>query len=167
LEAIAKRAGVNRVTLYRRFSDREGLLAAWASREGAKMTQFLYETLEPYDNPRVRFAEGFIATVDYAQSHAYIRFAAAKDPATFVAAFRANQAGVLRIGARVLAEEIRGYQALGYVTHLDAELVGEAITRMAFAAVLVPGGLIDVRNAATIRAFAENTLAPMLFGDTR
>lgn len=164
LDAIAKRAGVNRVTLYRRFTDREGLMAAWAAREGARMTRHLANATEPYAEPRQRLVEAFVAAASYAQDHPFVQHMARRDPASFVRAFTANDTALLRLGAGVAATEIRSYHLEGCATHLDADAVGETLARLMFACVLLPGGLIDVFQPHTIRTYAESTLVPLVFG---
>lgn len=164
LEAIAQRAGVNRVTLYRRFTDREGLMAAWAAREGARMTRHLVAATEAYADPRERLVEAFVAAVSYAQAHPFVQHMAHRDPASFVRAFAAHDSALLRLGSAVAATEIRAYQQHGEARHLDADPVGETLARLMFACVLLPGGQIDVFRPEAVRNYAESTLVQLVFG---
>lgn len=164
LEAIAKRAGVNRVTIYRRFVDRDGLMAAWAYREGTRMAHHLAAALAPYDAPADRLREGLVSAAAYARNHPFAQNLARQEPAAFVDAFRADDAALLQLAGAVVAVEIRSYQERGYATHIDADQAGEAVARLLVACVLIPGGTLDIDDPQSIRAFGEQTLLPMVLG---
>ncbi len=68
LEAVAQRAGCNRITLYRRFDGRDGLLVALAAREAARMRDELLRSVEGISDPTELICEGFVVAARLAVS---------------------------------------------------------------------------------------------------
>ena len=81
MESIAKRAGVNRATIYRRFTDRDGLLAAWAHREGIQMTGHLVAAVTGRLDTPERIRAGFVAAADFVRQNPVVRALARDNPA--------------------------------------------------------------------------------------
>ncbi|WP_405161595.1 oxygenase MpaB family protein [Nocardia sp. NBC_01499] len=52
IDAVARRAGVNRTTVYRRFGDLDGLIAALTLREGGRMADTIFRAVEGVRDPR-------------------------------------------------------------------------------------------------------------------
>jgi AcrR family transcriptional regulator len=156
---------VNRVTLYRRFGDREGVVAALAEREGQRMRAALHAATADLDDPGDRLVEGFVAAVRYTNTHPLVRRAAEVEPETLIAAGLADDARLLRIGGDFLAAEIRQAQASGEALHLtDPEQAGETLARVFASFVLLPGGRVDLADEDAVRAYARGTLVPMVLG---
>ena len=164
IEGVARRAGVNRATVYRRFTDREGLVAALAAREGHRMSMALLAAVVTVENPEERLVEGFLASLRYARTHPLILRAALVEPESLIGAGLANDAALLRIGTLFLAGGIRAAQEARGTHHVDPEQAGETLARLFASFVLLPGGLLDATNDALMRDYATNTLIPMLLG---
>jgi TetR/AcrR family transcriptional regulator, repressor for uid operon len=164
IEAVARRAGVNRATVYRRFGDREALLAALAAREGHRMSAALLVSVSDIDDPVERLAEGFLAALRYARTHPLMLRAAQVEPEAVIAGLLANDATLLRIGAVFLAGGIRDAQRARGTVHVDPGQAGETLVRLFASFVLLPGGQLDPSNEDTMRDYARRTLIPMLLG---
>ena len=63
IDGVARRAGVNRVTVYRRFGDRDALLHAMTLREGERMARGILEAIEGLEDPVEQLVEGFAAAL--------------------------------------------------------------------------------------------------------
>ncbi len=163
-EGVARRAGVNRVTVYRRFGDREALLAALAAREGHRMATALTEATATIEDPDERFVEGFTAAIRLAREHPIIARTARHEPEALVAAGLADDAALLRIGAAFMAAAVRHAQRQGRALHLDPDAAGETAARLFAAFVLLPAGGINLHDDDATRAYARDTLVPMLLG---
>jgi len=165
-EGVARRAGVNRVTVYRRFGDRDALLAALAIREGHRMAATLTQATADIDNPDDRFVEGFVAALQIAREHPLIARTARHEPAALIQAGLADDAALLRIGGAFMSAAICNAQAHGRAEHLDPDQAGETAARMFAAFVLLPGGIIDLHDNEAARIYARRTWVPMLLGPT-
>ncbi|MFJ4658899.1 TetR/AcrR family transcriptional regulator [Nocardia sp. NPDC088792] len=165
IDAIARRAAVNRATVYRRFGDLDGVIEAVTMREGKRMADTVVHAVEGLDNPADRLVEGFVACMRMAREHPVIARTAALEPDRLIAAGMADDAALLRLGSAVVAEQIRFDQNNGHATHLDPEEAGQSIAMLFAACVLMPTAQgIDLRTDESVRAYARRTLAPMVFG---
>ncbi|WP_405164248.1 TetR/AcrR family transcriptional regulator [Nocardia sp. NBC_01499] len=165
IDAIARRAGVNRVTVYRRFGDLDGLIEAATMREGKRMADTVLRAVDGVDDPADRLVEGFVACMRMAREHPVIARTASLEPDRLIAAGLADDAALLRLGSAVLADQIRQAQTEGHAAHLDADEVGQSIAMLFAACVLMPTAQgIDLRTDESVRAYAQRTLAPMVFG---
>ncbi|MEP7738859.1 TetR/AcrR family transcriptional regulator [Nocardioides sp. 31GB23] len=165
IDGVARRAGVNRVTVYRRFGDRDALLQAMTLREAEQMAQGIMAVLEGIDDPVEQLVEGFAAALRLAEAHPVIRRTAEHEPQDLIAAGLADDAALLRLGSAFAAAGVRRLQADGRATHLDAEAVGETMARLFASFVLLPAQhAIDVRTQDGARAYARRTLVPLLLG---
>ena len=164
MERVAQRAGINRVTIYRRFGDRDGLVSALAAREGLRMSAALAAVSATIADPEDRLVEGFVAALRYAAEHPLIRRAAEHEPESLIAAGMADDARLLRIATDFLAGEFRALQADGLAPGLDPQEAGETVARLFASFVLLPGGALDPTDEAAMRRYARRTLAPMVIG---
>lgn len=164
IEAVARRAGVNRATVYRRFGDRDALVAALAAREGHRMSAALLEAVIEVGDPEERLVEGFLASLRYARSHPLMIRAAQIEPEAVITGLLADDAALLRIGAVFLAGAIRDAQQARGTRHLDPDQAGETLARLFASFVLLPGGELDPTNESLMRKYARSTLVPMLLG---
>ncbi|MFI5778945.1 TetR/AcrR family transcriptional regulator [Nocardia sp. NPDC051570] len=165
IDAVARRAEVNRTTVYRRFGDLDGLIAAATMREGGRMADTVFRAVEGVDDPAGRLVEGFVACMRMAREHPVIARTAALEPDRLIAAGLADDAALLRLGSSVVAQLIREAQTEGHATHLDADEAGQTVAMMFAACVLMPTEHgIDLRTDESVRAYAQRTVAPMILG---
>lgn len=162
IEAVARRAGVNRVTVYRRFGDRDALVAALAAREGHRMSMALLAAVAEVEDPEERLVEGFLASLRYARAHPLIVRAAQVEPEALIGAGLADDAALLRIGAVFLAGGIRDAQRARGAHHVDPDQAGETLARLFASFVLLPGGHLDPTSEVLMRDYSRRTLIPML-----
>lgn len=165
VEGVARRAGINRATLYRRFGDLNGVVEAVTMREGRRMADTVAGAVEGVADPAERLVEGFVASMRMAREHPIISRTAQLEPGELIAAGMADGAALLQLGSSVVAMNIRQAQAEGFAAHLDADEVGQTVAMLFAACVLMPTAHgIDTRSDDSVRAYARRTLAPMVFG---
>ncbi|MBU2074069.1 MAG: TetR/AcrR family transcriptional regulator [Actinobacteria bacterium] len=165
IDGVARRAGVNRVTVYRRFGDRDALLHAMTLREGERMAHGILEAIDGLEDPVEQLVEGFAAALRLAEAHPVVRRTAQHEPQDLIAAGLADDAALLRLGSTFAATGVRRLQDAGRATHLDPDAVGETMARLFASFVLLPAQhAIDVRTQAGARDYARRTLVPLLLG---
>ncbi|MEV6557614.1 helix-turn-helix domain-containing protein [Nocardia sp. NPDC051756] len=168
IEAVARRAGVNRATVYRRFTDLDGLIEAIVMREGRRMAVTVLDAVDGVEGHPERLVEGFVACMRMAREHPVIARTAALEPDRLIAAGLADDAALLRLGSTVVADQLRQAQMDGYATHLDPDETGQSIAMLFAACVLLPTAQgIDLRTDESVRAYARRTVAPMVFGPSK
>ncbi len=165
VEGVARRAGVNRATVYRRFGDLDGVMEAVTMREGRRMAEVVARAVEGVADSAEQLVEAFVASMRMAREHPIISRTASFEPGQLIAAGLADGAALLQLGSGVVAMSIRAAQAGGHATHLDADEAGQTIAMLFAACVLLPTTQgIDLRTDDSVRAYARRTLAPMVFG---
>lgn len=165
IEGVARRAGVNRTTVYRRFGDRDSLLEMLVLREGRALSQQIADAVGSITDPREVVIESFAAAIRFVREHPVLERIARLEPESLIAGALANDAAVLRFGARFVADGIRAANTDTIVHHVDPDEAGEVMARLFAAFVLLPGTVtIDLHSDQGVRTFAARTLAPMLFG---
>lgn len=165
IDGVARRAGVNRVTVYRRFGDRDSMLQAMTLREGRRMAEGIVVAISGVTDPADQLVEAFVAAMRLAEAHPVIRRTAEFEPQDLIAAGLADGAALLVLGSTFIAAGVRHAQAGGLAVHLDADQVGETMARLFASFVLLPADhAIDARSTDGARAFARGTLVPLLLG---
>lgn len=165
IEGVARRAGVNRATVYRRFGDLDALKEAVTMREGRRMAETVAAAVAGVTEHSERLVEAFVASIRMAREHPVISRTATLEPGQLIAAGLADGGALLQLGSSVVAMNIRMAQADGLATHLDADEAGHTVAMLFAACVLLPTSQgIDLRSDDSVRTYARRTLAPMLFG---
>jgi AcrR family transcriptional regulator len=148
MDEIALRAGVGRVTLFRRFGSKEALLARLYAREVAAFLERVDVALSEFEDPADRIAEAFVVCVREGTRHPLL---ATVPPGTVLEALSSGDPSPLEMGRGFVAERLDP----------PDDAAADLLVRLALAYVLVPSPLVDVRDEAAARAFARAHLAPI------
>lgn len=164
-EGVARRAKVSRVTVYRRFGDRQGLVTAMTMREGRRLAAGIAEAMAEARSAADQIVEGFVAAIRIARDHPVISRTARHEPGELIAAGVADDAALLKLGSALVADCVRALQDEGVALHVDADEAGETLARLFAAFVLVPSRhVIDLSSDESTRGYLRRTLAPMVTG---
>lgn len=173
---IAQRAGVNRVTLYRRFGSREQLVHAAYLHEAARVLALIDGEVGPIPEPGTAEAEGFdpahwIATfftvaVSTLRHHPVLKQMLAVDREAALTAMTLDATGTLALAARTSAASIRALRAHLPQAPPDDDLLtlGATFARLAQSLVLTPDGPPDLDSPTAMRSYAERVVVPLVLG---
>lgn len=150
---VAKRAGVNRATVYRRFGTREKLLQAAFLHEAGRVLEDLTARVPeiPEDrtaafDPAANVAEMFEAAVEQMRGNRLVRRMLETDRETVLVGLTAGARDVLGFAADVLAQRIVDLHAWrGTEPPADPHAVGMAVARLVQSCVLTPEDAVDLR----------------------
>lgn len=151
VEDIAKRVGVARITIYRRFKNKDELLAAVALREGQRLFDQVDAAISRVTARDDQLVEGFAVAFHAVRNHPIIKRTLKSEP-ELVATFLDAQAGRLLALARDFVATRAGVDSA----------VAELIVRVGLSFVLLPASVIKMRTADDARAFARVYLVPMV-----
>jgi len=149
MDDIAARAGVGRVTLFRRFGFKEALLQRLYHREVARFLMEVDAALREIDDPAERVAEAFVACVRTGAGHPLVARLRRGEALEYLAA---GDPSPLELGRRFVAERLEPGQ----------EHVADLLVRLAMTYVLVPSEDVDVADRRSARTFAHRMLAPLV-----
>lgn len=166
LDAIARRAGCNRTTIYRRFTDRDGLLAALAAREAHRMADELRRAVDGVTDPAELICEAFVASARLATSHPLVDRARRHEPRALLGALAIDDARVLRVGGASVSLALQYAQAQGFRPRVDPDAAGFLAARLLASFLLTRGPDLDIDDPADVRRYAREVLVPLLVDPT-
>ncbi|HEV3234043.1 MAG TPA: TetR family transcriptional regulator [Candidatus Dormibacteraeota bacterium] len=166
VEDVARRAGVSRVTIYRRFGNREGLAQAVLLREENRFFGELGRALERYRSPVSMLAEGFAFTLPYLRRHSLLNRLIASEPDVILPYLTTRAGPALATARRYIAAGLRqspriaGRRARWNLA--EAEVLAEVFSRMLLSFLLTPETVANLETGDDARRFARRYLAPIL-----
>ena len=159
VEDVAKRAGVARTTIYRRFTNKEQLLQAVILRECRRFLTAISEATEDLASPEDAVVEGFVVGLRSARTHPLLARVLQSEPEAFLPQLSMNGGAVMLAARDILADRLRRARPGDAEDH---DTVAEVLLRLAVSLLLVPGGGLALDSEDAIRAFAQDYLTRML-----
>jgi|GraSoiStandDraft_4_1057263.scaffolds.fasta_scaffold311292_2 TetR/AcrR family transcriptional repressor of uid operon len=159
IDDVAARAGVGRMTVYRRLKDKAGLLNALAAREGRRCLDELAAASDPEAPLAEQITEGFVAALRIAREHPLLARMSRHEPETFLESLIANDSAVFKM-ARAFAAA-RMSQAPDGLRGPEAEAAAEVLIRLTFSFVLISDTVLPLDDPARAREVAARLLAPV------
>ena len=163
MEGAATRAGVGRMTVYRRFGDRESLVDALTARESRRCLAELDRAVDPLLPVAEGIARGFAASLRLIRTHPLLDRFARHEPEAALAALNADGAAILAMGREFVAARLREAQARG---ELDPELetthAAELLVRLGFSFLLMPESSLPLGDPGAAANAARELIAPIL-----
>ncbi len=161
IDAIATRAGVGRITVFRRFGSKDELVQRLMVREVRGFLDEIAEVLGTIDDPLERIAETFARCIGTARDHPLAQRMARQDPATAFAALAVGRPSVLDLAlpvcVRIIEQSQRDHGGNG-----DPTKVAEILIRVVLAYVLLPANSFDEGDDVAVRHFARRMLGPIV-----
>jgi AcrR family transcriptional regulator len=166
VEQIAKRAGVSRITVYRRFSDKEGLLRA-------VILAYLQEFAERFDavwygtgTAADRIVEAVLISVKEIREHPLLVTIMRSEPEQVVNQIATEGQEIFERLRTLLTARIDGLIERGEIGSVDSARASEVMLRLGYSIALLPYGLIPGTKDRDIRAFARDFIVPLFNADT-
>jgi AcrR family transcriptional regulator len=160
MDAVAERAAAGRMTVYRRFGDRAGLLEALTVRETRRS---LAEIAATQDDPSIGavelVAEGFAASIRIAREHPLFSRIPPLDVIGGLNSPHDETAAMLR---GFLAERLREGQRQGEMRDVDPEQAAEILLRLGASFLLIPRSSIPLDDDEAARRAARELIAPLV-----
>ncbi|MET0898017.1 MAG: helix-turn-helix domain-containing protein [Mycobacterium sp.] len=160
LDDVAKKAGVSRTTIYRRFANKDELVAAVIDRENAALCADIAAELSNQAPQSNYYVEAFVSAIMRFRKHRVLNQLISDEPALALELARENYgAAVLRI-----ADALDLIFPAGFGQRVGPTVVTEladAILRYAMMALLLPGSR-PLDSADDLRAFATAHFLPSL-----
>lgn len=160
VEDVARRAGIARVTIYRRFSSRAELLQATLLREARRSFEAIDVIIAGLDVAEDRIVEGFVASMRAARAHPLMERTLSTEPELLAEVIVNHGGPIIAVAREYLAGHIRRAQQDGKLDGIDARQVAELTVRLASSFVLTPQSCIPLDNEADLRGFARAHLVP-------
>jgi AcrR family transcriptional regulator len=162
MDDVARRAGVGRVTVYRRFGDRARLVDALAVRECRRCLATLAGAPDPASPPEERIADGFVAALRIAREHPLLSRLARLEPEALLAALNGADGQLVSLMRGFVAEQIRTGQRAGELEPGDADEAAEVLVRLGLSFVLIRDSVLGLEDDEAARRLARTLIAPIV-----
>lgn len=173
---IARRAGVNRVTLYRRLGGRDSILRAAYLQETARVLGIIEAAIGDVPKPGAAgfgpadyVVDFFSVTIRTLRENRILRQLLETDREETLVSLTFDAGDTLRVSAAFCAERIRQLRA-----HLDpvppdddVELLSVTLARLAQSLLLTQSAPPTLRTRARMREYAELVIVPMVLPGRR
>jgi len=160
IDDIAARAGVGRVTVFRRFGSKDALVRRMVLRELERFLADVQRATASLDDPADRVVAAFLACLRAGREHPLAARVVRDDPGGVFVALTRGAPSALDLGVAFIAAQVTEIQReTGRVAGAPDE-VADVLVRLALTYVLVPG--TAGADEDTARAFARRVLVPIV-----
>ncbi|MGH8491895.1 MAG: TetR/AcrR family transcriptional regulator [Moraxellaceae bacterium] len=162
IEDIAKRAGIGRPTLYRRFGDKDAVMQAVIMRESRRLTAAVWSQVQDIHDPAQMLARSFVVATRTVATHPLTQ-RLLQTEAEFILPHMTLKAGpFIDVGHMLVGPGIKKLQAAGHFPQADIDYLLEALARLFISIVLTPSQLVDAGDEKKLEKMAQALILPML-----
>lgn len=162
MEDIARRAGVSRMTVFRRFASKQRLVEIVIAREvnrGMQELDLLWEGAETLED---RLVAGFEFAGRYVSDHPLFDRLLRSEPDVLLPPLTFDGGPVLALYRSLIANRLQAEVKAGRAATSDIDSVAEVIARLAISLLLTRDGNITLDDPHSVRRLVNLTLLPML-----
>ena len=150
---VARRAGVGRVTVYRRVGQKRELVVGVIQSEINRLMGTVREAIAPLGSAEDRLVEAFVVGVGSMGSHPLLRRLLETEPEDLLPYLTLNFQPILVLAREFVAREV--------ATGRDSDLLGEVLARLAQSLILTPGDF-QLGDERRLREFARSYIRPLV-----
>ena len=162
MDDVAKRAGVGRMTVYRRFGSKDALVDALAVRECRRCLDKIAAAIDPRAPADERLAELAATTLGVIHEHPMLARLARFEPEDLLFELTRDDSAVFRLVREFLIEQIRAGQRAGELIGGDPALIAEVALRLGASFVLMPESVIPLEDPQATRTALRELIAPLV-----
>ncbi len=162
MEDVARRAGVSRMTVFRRFASKQRLVEIVIAREvnrGMQELDLLWEGAETLED---RLVAGFEFAGRYVRGHPLFDRLLRSEPEVLLPPLTLDGGPVLELYRSLIAHRLQAEVNAGRATTSDIDGVAEVTARLAISLLLTRDGTITLDDPNSVRRLVNLTLLPML-----
>jgi len=163
MEDVARRAGVSRITAYRRFATKAALVEHVVRREFRRYFDRFRVEIKEGETAADRVVLGFVISLQAFRGNPLIGGLMEVEPDLIVPSMISDGGRTLATVQRFVAGQLRREQHAGTVSgQVDVDLVAELWVRLSASFLAIPSHVVDLDDVEQLRTVARRFLAPML-----
>jgi len=163
MEDVARRAGLSRITLYRRFATKDELVEQVMLREFRRYFDRFLVDIQQAESAADRVVLGFVSSLRAIRGNPMIGGLISAEPNLVAGSMIGDDGLMLATVRQFLAAQLRQEQRAGNVSSdLDTDLVAEMMVRISASFLAIPSHVIDLDSDDELAAIAWQFLVPML-----
>ena len=160
MDDVARRAGVGRMTVYRRFGDRATLVDTLAVRECRRCLAEISAALNPGDPVEDRIASLAVATLKVIREHPLLERLARVEPDSLLSELTRDGSAVFRLVREFLIAQIVEAQQAGELVEGDPAVLAELALRLGASFVLMPDSVLPLSDETAAHEAFRALIAP-------
>ncbi len=164
MNAVARRARVGRMTVYRRFGGKQALVTALAVREGRRCIAELDAAAPPEAPVTEQVAAGLATSLRLTREHPLLSRLIQLEPEMVLAALTKDGGALFAIARTYAAERLRESQRAGQLGDIEVNEAAELLVRLGVSFALIPESILPLEDEERVRGLARRLLAPILEG---
>ncbi|UOX92698.1 TetR/AcrR family transcriptional regulator [Amycolatopsis sp. FBCC-B4732] len=163
MEDVAKRAGLSRITVYRRFATKDTLVEHVVRREYRRYFDRFLTEIKQAETVADRVVLGFVSSLRAIRGNPLIGGLIAAEPGMLASSMITDAGRTLATVREFVAGQLRREQHAGTVAAgLDVEVVAELMVRVSASFLAIPSRVVDLDDDEQLAALARRYLVPML-----
>ncbi len=162
IDDVARRAGVSKMTVFRRFQSKQGLVGVVIAREIRRGMAELDRVWEREQTLEQRVVLGFSFAVNFVRGHALFDRLLRSEPELLLPLLTIDGTAALALYRELIGQRLRSEVRAGRAAPADVDQAAEVLARLAISLLLTREGTITLDDDETIVALVRNVLLPML-----
>jgi AcrR family transcriptional regulator len=162
IDDIARRAGVSKMTVFRRFENKQGLIAVVIAREIRRGMAELDLDWERQDTLEQALVHGFEFVGRFVRGHPLFDRLLRSDPELLLPLLTVAGGSALELYRSLIARRLRAEVDAGRAATADVDRAAEVIARLAQSLLLTREGTISLDDHESVLAFVRLAVLPML-----
>jgi AcrR family transcriptional regulator len=162
MDEVARRAGVGRMTVYRRFGSRGALVDALSVREFRRCLKRMDDAAPPDAPVSDQVAAGLVTALRIAREHPLLNRLARVEPESVLRALTADGGALFAAARGFVAARLRAAQEAAVLGPVDVDEAAELLVRLAFSFVLIQESALPLDDEEALRRTARRLVAPIL-----
>lgn len=162
IEDVARRAGVVRMTVYRRFPTKEALMQAIAARQVREFMLSVDRAVAPGAPIEDRLVEGFAVTLEAIRENRLLRRMMSSDPEATMTVLTVKAEPALALARMSLAAFIR--RNVKTVGRREADWAAESVLRLLQSFAVTRGSVVPLGDPQGLRDYARRFILPLIAG---
>ncbi len=166
IEDIARRAGIDRVTVYRRVGSKDDVIQAVLAREARRLIDQIGAATASLPTLEQRIATAFAAAVLHIRRNALFNRMVALDGDVVLPRITTQATPLLMLGIAATVALLDRAQEDGLLDPVaDPQGISEVLIRLVHSFALTPTGVVKLGDRAALEAFASTHLTPLVMGN--
>lgn len=165
VDDIAKRAGVGRVTVYRRFETKDKLVQALLLRETMRSVERVDDRTSKPERVEDRMVEAFVAAMEEVRNHPLLLALLRTEPETILPLLTVKASMGLAFARTYVSNKMQESRRELGLPDVNLDPVAEIFARLSLSMLLTQRTSIPVDDEEQTRAFARRHILPMVLWD--
>ncbi|WP_278312392.1 TetR/AcrR family transcriptional regulator [Lolliginicoccus levis] len=162
MDDIARRAGVNRVTIYRKFANKDSLVEVVLAREVQRLLAELTAIVTAHEAVEQQIEETVLHVLRQTQEHPVVVNLLKVAPEEILEFVTVRGERGVTLGIEYIVAVLESAQAMGLIEKYDPRPIAEIVARLAHSVLLTPRGGLRFDDEDQARQFVRAAIVPLV-----